>query len=46
MTQQDIRLKLKIIKVARNVNNEYIAQYLGLRNPRSLAIFLYSAYDL
>ena len=46
MTQEDIIKKLKIIKITCDIDNQYIADYLGMRNARSVANFLHSDYRL
>lgn len=46
MTQEDIIRKLKILKVTCDIDNQYIADYLGMRNARSVANFLHSDYRL
>ena len=46
MHQEDIIRKLKILKVTCDIDNQYIADYLGMRNARSVANFLHSDYRL
>lgn len=46
MHQEDIVRKLKILKVTCDIDNQYIADYLGMRNARSVANFLHSDYKL
>lgn len=46
MTQEDIIRKLKVLKVTCDIDNQYIADYLGMRNARSVANFLHSDYRL
>ena len=46
MTQQDIIRKLKIIKITCDIDNQYIADYLGMKNARSVANFLHNDYNL
>ena len=46
MTQQEIITKLKILKVLNNIDNQFIAEYLGMKNPRSVANFLHNDYRL
>ena len=46
MTQQEIIKKLKIIKVTNEIDNQYIADYLGMKNARSVANFLHGDYNL
>lgn len=46
MTQEEIIKKIKILKVTCDIDNQYIADYLGMRNARSVANFLHSDYRL
>ena len=46
MHQEDIIRKLKILKVTCDIDNQYIADYLGMQNARSVANFLHSDYRL
>lgn len=46
MKQQDIIKKLKIIKITCDIDNQYIAEYLGMKNARSVANFLHNDYNL
>ncbi|MBQ3558239.1 MAG: hypothetical protein IJA07_01835 [Agathobacter sp.] len=46
MTQQEIIQKLKILKVICEIDNQYIADYLGMKNARSVANFLHNDYTL
>lgn len=46
MTQSDIITKLKILKVTCDIDNQFIADYLGMKNARSVANFLHSDYQL
>ena len=46
MTQQDIIKKLKIIKITCDIDNQFIADYLGMKNARSVANFLHNDYCL
>ena len=46
MTQDEIRKYLKILKATCDIDNRLIAEYLGMRNPRSVANFLHSDYEL
>ena len=46
MTQEEIIRKLKIIKVTNDIDNKYIAEYLGMKNVRSVANFLHNDYRL
>ena len=46
MTQDDIIRNLKIIKITNDINNQFIADYLGLKNSRSVANFLHGDYHL
>ncbi len=46
MTQEEIRIRLKIIKITSDIDNNYIAEYLGMRNVRSVANYLHCDYDL
>ena len=45
MTQQDIIKKLKIIKITCDIDNQFIADYLGMKNARSVANFLHNDYN-
>lgn len=46
MLQQEIIQKLKILKVTNDIDNQYIADYLGMKNARSVANFLHGDYNL
>ena len=46
MEQEEIIKRLKIIKVLNNIDNQYIADYLGMKNARSVANFLHNDYRL
>lgn len=46
MTQEDIKIKLKIIKITNDIDNQFIADYLGMRNARSVANYLHGDYNL
>lgn len=46
MTQEVIRKKLKILKVTSDIDNQFIADYLGMTNKRSVANFLHNDYKL
>lgn len=46
MTQQEIIQKLKILKITCEIDNQYIADYLGIKNARSVANFLHDDYKL
>ena len=46
MHQEDIIRKLKILKVTCDIDNQYIADYLGMKNVRSVANFLHNDYNL
>ena len=46
MTQEEIRKHLKILKATCDIDNKMIAEYLGMRNPRSVANFLHRDYEL
>lgn len=46
MTQEEIITKLKILKVTSDIDNHYIADYLGMKNARSVANFLHNDYRL
>lgn len=46
MTQQEIVKKLKIIKVTNDIDNQFIADYLGMKNARSVANFIHGDYNL
>ena len=46
MTQREIIKKLKIIKVTNDIDNQFIADYLGIKNARSVANFIHGDYNL
>ena len=46
MTQQDIATKIKVLKITKEIDNQFIADYLGMRNARSVANFLHGDYNL
>lgn len=46
MTNQEIIKKLRIIKITCDIDNQFIADYLGMRNARSVANFLHNDYCL
>lgn len=46
MNQEEIIRKLKIVKVTNDINNQFIADYLGMKNARSVANFLHNDYRL
>lgn len=46
MTQLEIIQKLKILKITCDIDNQYIADYLGMTNARSVANFLHNDYKL
>ena len=46
MTQREIIKKLKIIKVTNDIDNQFIADYLGMKNARSVANFIHGYYNL
>ena len=46
MTQQEIIKKLKIIKVTNDIDNQFIAEDLGMKNARSVANFIHGDYNL
>ncbi|MBO5192894.1 MAG: hypothetical protein J6C22_18175 [Bacteroides sp.] len=46
MTQEEIIKKIKIIKVTNDIDNQFIADYLGMKNARSVANFLHNDYGL
>ena len=46
MTQREIIKKLKIIKVTNDIDNQFIADYLGMKNARSVANFIHGDYNL
>ena len=46
MTQEEIIRKIKIIKIMNEVDNKYIADYLGMKNARSVSNFLHNDYRL
>ena len=46
MTQRDIATKIKVLKITKEIDNQFIADYLGLKNARSVANFLHGDYNL
>ena len=46
MTQQDIATKIKGLKITKEIDNQFIADYLGMKNARSVANFLHGDYNL
>ena len=46
MTQQDIATKIKVLKITKEIDNQFIADYLGMRNARSVANFLHGDYNI
>ena len=46
MTQQDIATNIKVLKITKEIDNQFIADYLGMRNARSVANFLHGDYNL
>lgn len=46
MTQQEIVRRLKILKVTSQIDNQFIADYLGMKNARSVSNFLHGDYNL
>lgn len=46
MNQEEIIRKMKIIKVTNDIDNQFIADYLGMKNARSVANFLHNDYCL
>lgn len=46
MTQDDIIIKLKVLKITQDIDNQFIADYLGMKNARSVANFLHGDYKL
>ena len=46
LNQKDIIKKIKIIKVTREVDNQFIAESLGMKNARSVSNFLHGDYNL
>ena len=46
MTQREIIKKLKIIKATNDIDNQFIADYLGMKNARSVANFIHGDYNL
>ncbi len=46
MTQEEIRMKLKIVKVTNEIDNSFITEYLGITNAHSVANFLHGDYKL
>ena len=46
MTQQEIIKRIKFIKATTDVDNKFIAEYLGMSNARSVANFLHGDFNL
>lgn len=46
MSQEEIRMRLKIIKITNNIDNVFIAEHLEMTNARSVANFLHGDYEL
>ena len=46
MNQKEIIKKMKIIKITNDIDNQFIADYLGMKNARSVANFLHNDYCL
>lgn len=46
MNQKEIIKKMKIIKITNDIDNQFIADYLGMKNARSVANFLHNDYYL
>lgn len=46
MNQEEIIKKMKIIKITNDIDNQFIADYLGMKNSRSVANFLHNDYYL
>lgn len=46
MNQEEIIKKLRIIKITCGINNQFIADYLGMKNTRSVSNFLHNDYRL
>ena len=46
MTQRDIATKIKVLKITKEIDNQFIADYLGMKNARSVANFLHGDYNL
>ena len=46
MNQEEIIRSLKVIKATQGINNQYIAERLGMKNKRSVANFLHGDYNL
>ena len=46
MTQDEIILRLKVLKITQDIDNQFIADYLGMRNARSVSNFLHGDYNL
>lgn len=46
MIQEEIRKKLKVIKVVKGIDNKFIAEQLGMKNARSIANYLHGDYEL
>ena len=45
MTQRDIATKIKVLKITKEIDNQFIADYLGMKNARSVANFLHGDYN-
>lgn len=46
MNQEEIIKRIKIIKIIKKIDNQFIADYLGMKNARSVANFLHGDYNL
>lgn len=46
MYQDEIRKKLKLLKVVKGIDNQMIAEQLGMKNARSVANYLHGDYYL
>ena len=46
MNQEEIIKKLKILKITCDIDNQFIADYLGMKNVRSVSNFLHNDYRL
>lgn len=46
MRMEEIIRKIKILKVTSDIDNQFIADYLGMKNARSVSNFLHGDYNL
>ena len=46
MTQRDIATKIKVLKITKEIDNQFIADFLGMKNARSVANCLHGDFNL